>query len=161
MNLRQIVLFDDEDRQAAMACAQKRVADAKSVGARDRFGEDSVESHYHGALAELAAARMLGEEWTCPSKVWNQPDVGRYEVRAVGPRTPQYVKTKANDGDTPILVGLLAADVIGVVHSCWFAGWTTPAEIKKRGRKRDLGNRGAPAIFADIYMLNPVIPELT
>jgi len=155
--------YTDADVQLALECGEKRVHDAVAVGAVDGFGEDSTESHYHGALGEIAVAAMLKVPWICHSRRWNKPDVGRYEVRAIGPRNKwPEVKTKINDKDnTPIMAVMLVAGVktggeieIGVVM-----GWTTPLEIRDFGTNKDPGNRGKPSWFARLDILDTHIPE--
>jgi len=152
------ISYSEEDRAEAEACSALRLADASKVKARDRFGEDSPQSHYFGALGEIAVARALGIPWRCHSKRWNLPDVGPYEVRAVGPGTKPYVKTKGNDRlDVPIVVVLLCTSpgVNRAVTSAIIAGTIMPMKLRAVGQRSDPGGRGAPAHFASLADLTP------
>lgn len=133
-----------DDQRVARECARKRLRDAKQVGARDRFGSDSEDSHYWGALGEIAFARALDLPWECHSRVWSVPDVGEYEVRAIPPTQQSvYLKVKRNEP--------AARRVALVLHlannAAWVVGWTTVGEVRRLGRWRDMGDRGAPAWF--------------
>jgi hypothetical protein len=138
------VSLSADDRMLARECAIRRVRDAVGLHARDRLGQDSEESHYWGALAEIAVSRHLGLSWSCSSMVWAVTDVAEYEVRSVPPGTRLYLKAKDNDPDDRRI--LLVAHVNGEV--AMLMGWMTAAEIRRDGRREDWGNRGAPA-----YML--------
>lgn len=151
-----LVALTDGDRSRARACAEKRVSDARAAGARDRFGPDSIEAHYWGALGELAVALLIDEAWNCSSRVWAARDVGRYEVRSVGPRSRFYVKAKANDPpDRAIAVVRFRADTEAEV-----LGWTYASTVREKGHREDPGGRGAPAYFVrDQRLLTAVFPE--
>jgi len=143
------------DLELAERCAKRRLRDALVVGANDRFGRNSVTSHYWGAAGEIAVARYLSIAWYCHTKRWAQPDVGRYEVRAVGAGTRWYAKTKDNDG-CPIALVLFHTRSEGLI-----AGWIEPDTIRRLGKREDPGQVNAPAWFLrDLSHLNPRFPEL-
>lgn len=136
-----LIRLTDEDRLLARECAIRRVKDALSVGASDRFRQDSETSHYWGALGEIAAARHFGLDWSCSSMVWAVSDVADYEVRSVPPGGRLYIKAKPNDPDDRRI--LLVAHING--EDAMLMGWMTAEAIRRHGRKEDWGNRGAPA----------------
>jgi hypothetical protein len=143
----------EEDRAVAKACAPVMIRRARSA---DHFGQDSLESHYHGALGEIAFSKFLGVPWRCHPGEGAQPDVAGYEVRTVGPRTPYYVKAKPEDRGRIASVVLLAD-----CQSALIVGWITVDEVKKYGRWEDWGNRGASAwMLKDPTKLHRSFPEL-
>jgi len=152
------VLLTEGEVAAARRCAEKRIADAGRVKAKDRMGSDSIESHFWGALGEIAFAKRIDRLWTCRSMQWSGPDVGRYEVRSVKPGTEPYVKAKANDpSDLPISLVLFNSEQSAVV-----VGWITAGRIRDIGVRDDPGGVGAPAWFVrDVRVLDPVFPEIS
>lgn len=141
-----MIHLDQEDRAKAWACAKEMVRDAKSWGWTDRFGQDSTESHYWGALGEIAFAKFRGVEWHCHSGDGAITDVDGYEVRAISPTARVYVKTKKKDKP--------GTRIAFVVHlsggeAALIVGWTTVEIIRQYGTLEDPGNRKAPA-----YMLH-------
>jgi hypothetical protein len=150
------IQLDDKDRGDARFCAKRRLDDAKRVHAKDRFGTDSEQSHYWGALGEIAFAKAINREWTCTSRTWAARDVGRYEIRSVPPGTSAYIKAKANDPDRrAIAVVIFASEAEANV-----AGWITAEDVRRLGSLEDPGNRGAPAYFLyTLSDLNQVFPE--
>lgn len=139
-----IVHLDDGDRMAADACAKTRLRDA--IRARDKFSEPSLDSHYWGALGEIAFARYLSVPWACASRVWSAPDVAGFEVRAIPPTTPRlYLKSKENDtAERIVLVAHLLNGTAALI-----VGWMYTADVQRLGDRRDPGRRGAPAWFID------------
>ena len=150
------VPFDDVDREVALWCAEKRLWDAKAMNMKDHFGQDSLLSHYHGALGEIGLSRYLGVPFTCPSGAGSVPDVAGYEVRAVGPGTRLYIKTKENDKADRVASVALAPDEA----SCIICGWMWARDIRRLGRYSDPGRRGAPAwMLYDMSHLILTFPE--
>jgi hypothetical protein len=149
------VPLDEADRVLARACAAKRLDDAIRACAKDNFGENSLDSHYWGALGEIAVAKFLGEPWDCPSRVWAVPDVGGYEVRSVRPGLRLYIKAKENDpSDRKVL---LVAHTDGT--EAIILGWMTAGEIAEKvgGLLSDWGNRGAKAyMLTSLYALRSI-----
>lgn len=150
-----------------MACAKVMVKDAIKLGMKDRFGNNSVTSHFWGALGEIAFARYIGEEWECHSKDGARPDVGRYEVRAIEPDKGIYLKAKKNDPyDRPIafvahLVGGTPMRERGAKSAALILGWTLAGTIKEIGKLEDWGGRNAFAyMLRDASVLSRVFPEL-
>ena len=143
--------------EKARACAKKRLKDAEEVRAKDGFGVPSEESHFWGAMGEIALSKHLDMAWYCKSKVWNEPDVGRYEVRAASPGKI-YVKTKKNDRNhTPIACILFKTPTVATL-----AGWILAGKLREIGTLQDPGNRGKPAHFLwneELDVLNPIFPE--
>jgi hypothetical protein len=152
-----LIRFSDNERIRARTCAVTRLSDAKKAGAKDRFGHDSEDSHYWGALGEIAVAKHIDTKWECTSRAWAARDVGRYEVRSNPPGTEPYVKAKKNDPPLrPIALVVFESD-----QRAWIVGWITAQEIRERGVESDPGGRGAPAYFLrDLSYLNPVFPEI-
>lgn len=119
------------------------VTDAVRWRARDRFGEDSPDAHYWGALGEIAFAKWIGVPWHCHSGDGARPDVAGYEVRSIRPSSPFHVKAKRNDrpGTKIVVVAHLAGGTAALI-----VGWITKEEIVARaGSTSDWGNRKAPA----------------
>lgn len=145
------------EQEAARRCAQKRLADALASKAKDRFGTDSEQNHYWGALGEIALAKYIVTQWTCTSKTWATRDVGRYEVRSVPPSTRAYIKAKHNDPpDRAIALVIFRSDSEAEV-----VGWLTADEVRRLGSLEDPGARGAPAYFLrDLSRLHKVFPEI-
>jgi hypothetical protein len=148
-----MVWLDEDDRDKAWACAQRMIAE--SLGMRDRFGKDSADSHYWGALGEIAFAKFRGVEWRChPGDIGGVPDVDGYEVRSVRPDTRIYIKAKENDKGRIVVVVHLAGGVAALI-----VGWTTADAIRRHGKLEDWGGRNAPAyMLSDTSILNRVFP---
>jgi hypothetical protein len=156
-----------EDHVEAQACAEKMVRDARRWGGQDRFGEDSVRSHFWGALGELAFARYLGIPWDCHSGDGAKADVAGYEVRSIAPGA-KYLYVKAKGNDRPGLRIVAVAHVVGgsalrergALSASLILGWTTVDEVRGRGSLEDWGNRGAPAyMLRDLSGLRTTFPE--
>jgi len=155
-----IIHFTEEDRAAARACSIKMIQTARS---RDHFGQDSPQSHYHGALGEIAFSRFLRIPWKCHPGEGSRPDVAGYEVRANGPSVPRpYIKSKANDQASRIVLVLIAASRDHAEASGIIAGWMPTDEVRTRaGRRTDPGARGAPAwMLYDLSHLRTTFPEV-
>jgi len=131
--------FTDQTRDLASRCAEWRLETARF--ARDKFGQNSHESHYHGALGEIAFYRFMGVKWKCDVRKWSAPDLGDFEIRAVGPLTRWYVKTKVND-QAHIVASI---QILSACEAAEIMGWITVEDIKRLGKYEDWGNRGAPA----------------
>jgi hypothetical protein len=151
-----IVKLSEDDRVAARACAEVMIANARRIRARDRFGEDSPESHYIGALGEIGFARYLGVPWQChPADTGGRPDVAGYEVRTVSPKARLWWKTKSNDAlDRKVAMVAIAAgrdldDMIVPEAAVLIYGWLTSQEMREQGRWMDPGRKNAPAWFVD------------
>jgi hypothetical protein len=142
---------------AARRCAATRLLDAQRKGAKDRMGANSEESHFWGALGEIAVAKYIDLRWTCSSMTWAARDVGRYEVRSVKPGTSPYVKSKPNDPPSrAVALVLFRSETVASV-----VGWITAERIRELGTKDDPGGVGAPAWFLrDLSHLDPVFPEI-
>ena len=147
-----VVRHPEYDVLMARLCAERRLRDALASGAVDRFGSDSLESHFWGALGEIAAARALRLDWSCRSRVWAEEDIAGYEVRSVPPGTEPYVKAKPNDPDARrILLVVHRSERLSLVE-----GWTTAGEVKAAAPLSDPGRRGAPChLVRDLTILHP------
>lgn len=151
------VTLTDVGERAAAEVAEWRVREAKRLNARDRFGIDSVDSHYWGCAGEIAIARYLGLPWRAASGEWAVADVGRYEVRAVAPGARWAAKAKDNDPPERAV----AIVVMRTRRQAGIAGWTTVEEIRRLGRWEDPGKRNAPAWFlTDLSRLRADFPEI-
>lgn len=151
------IRLTEEEIAAARACAKKRLSDAISSNAKDRFGSNSEDSHFWGALGEIAVARHIDTAWKCTSRTWAARDVGRYEVRSIPPGTRPYIKAKPNDPEKrAIAVVVFRSESLAEIH-----GWITAKEVRESGTLEDPGGRSAPAHFLrDMRRLNPVFPEV-
>lgn len=150
-----MVHLTDKDRELAWACAETMII--RSMRKRDHKGEDDVNSHYYGALGEIAFAHWLGVPWHCHPDEGSVPDVAGYEVRTVGPATSPYVKTKDNDkADRIASVWLLAG-----CKSALIMGWIWCSEVRRLGVRKNPGNwpQGWAWFLYDFALLSTDFPE--
>lgn len=148
--------LDEDDRTRAWACARRMVSDAQRWGSVDRFGNDSEQSHFWGALGEIAFAKFRGAAWRCHSGDGARPDVDGFEVRSVSPDKRIYIKAKKNDqpGTKIVVVAHLALGQAALI-----VGWTTVEQIRRHGKQEDWGDRGAPAyMLTDTEILDRTFP---
>lgn len=161
-----IVKFTAADRELALDCSKRLVDRANRLRAEDRFGKREVRSGYIGMLGEIAFARYIGVPWDCDLHgTGGRPDVGGYEVRSVAPGAREVaLKAKKNDRPgTPVVLVLVVAgrdaanEIVGEAAGV-IVGFLTAEEIRKLGKWRDPGKRGAPAWFLeDLLALRPVL----
>lgn len=143
-----------EDEEWARQVAHSRIAMATGDPRfAYREGRSGYDTHTLGAMAELAAARVIGIEWPARVNTFRQqPDLDPFwEVR--WSQNPKKVKVAVDDPPDFMVLHVTgrppALEVVGFI----LAGW-----VQRNISATDPGERGWAAHFVHADRLSPIDP---
>jgi len=145
-----IHLSPEEVRTAAVAAVDVRiraVSNGIQAPAKQRYLKHRPWWHYDivGYIAEVAACKALGYEWTPEPEYFKAPDCGPYQIRSIEDKATGLLVRERDDDDSTFILAQVR-DFRVCLH-----GWMTGRAVRALGQ-----DAYEDAKRVEIYQLNPM-----